>query len=478
MSDSATPTPSASLPAPTIPPAGGIGRPVPYHPSTGPQPNTGSQPTRSQLQAHHNRRPEHHSSQRREGRSRSRRILVWSILVVVVGVVVGAGLVARSRLQAPPPVATVAVTLASAAPVPAATPAITLPWAPTGQSAVAIPAVGYTAQSGTEHPVPVASMTKVMTAYLILKDHPIKPGDDGPTITITPTDVANYATDTETDQANVPVQSGETLTERQMLEGMLVHSANNLAYALAVWDAGSLTAFVAKMNTAAAALGMTQSHFADASGYDPGSQSTPSDLLKLASVEMANPTFALMVSKPSVTLPMAGTVYSFTPLLPGGPNGTPGVIGVKSGFTSVAGGGDILAYQASVGGKPFVVLAAVTSQEGATVLEVAGRAALTVAQAAASHVVSMPVAHAGQQVGTANVRDKQVPVAAVSAVSLLAWPGQSVRQSVVVTHHPSAGAASGSPIGTALFSLGHQQMAVPVRTTAPIPKLTLTQRLF
>ncbi len=78
-----------------------------------------------------------------------------------------------------------------------------------------------------------------------------------------------------------------------MLGGLLVHSADNYADLLATWDAGSMPAFVAKMNAAAARLGMDHSHFADASGVDPGSQSTASDLLKVAALDMANPTFAV-----------------------------------------------------------------------------------------------------------------------------------------------------------------------------------------
>ena len=66
------------------------------------------------------------------------------------------------------------------------------------------------------------------------------------------------------------VQPGEKLNERQLLDGLLVHSANNLADVLAQWDAGSIPAFVAKMNATATSLGMTHTHYADASGLDPG----------------------------------------------------------------------------------------------------------------------------------------------------------------------------------------------------------------
>lgn len=391
--------------------------------------------------------------------------LVVTVLVLVVGGIssVIAPSAPKAEVTLHPPAATA---------VPASTAAISLPWPSTGQAAVAIPAVGYTADSGPEQPVPVASMTKVMTAYVILHDHPLTPGQDGPTVTISADDVGNYDTDTVTDQANVPLQTGETLTERQMLEGMLVHSANDLAYSLATWDAGSLAAFVAKMNSSAAALGMAQSHFADASGFTPQSVSTPDDLLKVAAADMTNPTFAQMVAMPSVTLPVAGTVSSYTPLLPGGWTApTPGVVGVKSGFTNAAGGGDILAYQASAGGQSFVVLAAVTSFEMATVLEMAGKADLAVAQAAASHVVAVPLPAAGSPAGTVQLAGKTVPLTTASSATFVAMPGQTIkRTSTVTVHHPAPGSPAGKQVGTVTYTLGAQQMATAVQTTAKLHK--------
>ena len=173
-------------------------------------------------------------------------------------------------------------------------------------------------------------MTKVMTAYVVLHDHPLATGANGPDLTISPTDAQDFTTDLDTTQASVEIQAGEVLTERQALDGMLVHSANDLAYTLACWDAGSVPAFVAKMNATAASLGMHQTRYADASGYTPHSMSTAADLLKVTAAAMAYPAFAQAVSMPSVTLPVSGTALSYTPLLAGG-TGDPGVVGVKSG---------------------------------------------------------------------------------------------------------------------------------------------------
>ena len=192
---------------------------------------------------------------------------------------------------------------------------VALPWPATGQAAVAVPSVGIEVSSGPETPVPIASLTKMMTAYIILHDHPVLVGQNGPAITMGQPDVDDFDNDTVEDEANAQVAVGEVLTERQLLEGLLVHSANNFADTLASWDAGSMAAFVAKMNSTAAQLGMVDTHYADASGFDQDSQSTAGDLLKVAAQDMENPTFVGIVRMSSVTLPVAGTISTYTPLL-------------------------------------------------------------------------------------------------------------------------------------------------------------------
>ena len=340
-------------------------------------------------------------------------------------------------------------------------------WPSGGQAAVALPVAGYSTQSGPEAPVPVASLTKLMTAYVILRDHPLSTGTQGPDILISAADQADFDTDTVSDQANVELEQGEVLTEYQLLEGLLVHSANDFAYTLATWDAGSLTAFVQEMNSAAASLGMTQSHFADASGDDPSSESTAADLLKVASADMANPVFAGIVKMPAVTLPLAGTVTSYTPLL-----GTPGVVGVKSGFTSAAGGGDVLAYETQVGGRTVLALAAVVGQEGPTVLPRAGQAALTLAQEALTHLVATTVVAEGDVVADVRAGDRTVPANAGEAATVVALTGTTVHQELRVTHVPKQGAPGGTQIGTDTFvvgSRGTEKVTVPVLTSTKLP---------
>src|SRR5579864_703417 len=185
-----------------------------------------------------------------------------------------------------------------------------LPWPSIGAAAVGVSGLGAIATSGNEQTLPAASVTKVMTALVILTDKPLAAGESGPSIAITEVDVQAYETDRAQGQSVVRVAVGERISEFSALEGMLIPSGNNLAETLARWDAGSVPAFVAKMNARAKQLGLTHTRFADPAGADPGSTSTPSDLMKLGATAMALPAFAQIVSLPSAVLPVAGAVFN------------------------------------------------------------------------------------------------------------------------------------------------------------------------
>ena len=381
--------------------------------------------------------------------------------------------VAVTRLHAAQPVAAVTATMPTDVSVPPAATPVALPWPTTGQAAIAVPAVGIDVTSGPEQPVPIASLTKMMTAYLILSDHPLRPGEDGPNITMTQADLDDFETDTVEDQANAQVAVGEVLTEHQLLEGLLVHSANNFADTLARWDAGDIPTFVAKMNTTALALGMHNTHYADPSGFDQGSQSTAGDLLKVASHDMENPAFAAIVKMSSVTLPVAGTISTYTPWL-----GFQGVIGVKSGFTTAAGGCDVLAVVRRAHGKNVMILAAVTGQTGLNVLDAAGYLALNLADHVGVSIGSAHLVRAGDQVAKVTAAGHTVVATASSTVTMLSWPGVSAHLSMVHGRTVRAGAKAGTRVGSVVVGLGTQRAVIPVRLKGPLPQRTMLQRLF
>ena len=206
-------------------------------------------------------------------------------------------------------------------------------WPANGQAAFV-----QTGESGlhagpNQHPAPIASVAKVMTAYLVLRDHPLRPGQEGPTITLTDADVADTDRRRRQEESVVSIAAGERLTERQALQALLLPSANNIAAVLARWDAGSTGRFVARMNAAARLLGMSHTRYTDPSGYDDATVSTAADQVRLVDRAMRLPVFANIVATPSASLPVAGTVHNTNALL-----GRNGFVGVKTGSTGAAGG--------------------------------------------------------------------------------------------------------------------------------------------
>ena len=206
-------------------------------------------------------------------------------------------------------------------------------WPAYGQAAFVQSGQSQVEAGPNQHAAPIASVAKVMTAYLVLRDHPLRLGQDGPTITLTDADVADTDRRRRQQESIVPIAAAEQLTERQALQALLLPSANNIAAVLARWDAGSADRFVARMNATARSLGMAHTRYTDPSGYDDATVSTAADQVRLVDRAMRLPVFANIVATPSATLPVAGTVHNTNTLL-----GNNGFVGVKTGSTAAAGG--------------------------------------------------------------------------------------------------------------------------------------------
>jgi D-alanyl-D-alanine carboxypeptidase (penicillin-binding protein 5/6) len=205
-------------------------------------------------------------------------------------------------------------------------------WPADGQAAIQIGRSRIHA-GPNQHAAPIASVAKVMTAYLVLRHHPLRLGDDGPTIELGDADVDDTDRRRRRHESIVSVEAGERLTERQALQALLLPSANNIAVVLARWDAGSTQRFVARMNAAARSFHMRHTRYTDPSGYDDATVSTAADQVRIVDRAMRLPVFASIVAMPSATLPVAGTVWNTDTLL-----GRDGFVGVKTGSDDAAGG--------------------------------------------------------------------------------------------------------------------------------------------
>jgi D-alanyl-D-alanine carboxypeptidase (penicillin-binding protein 5/6) len=157
----------------------------------------------------------------------------------------------------------------------------------------------------------------------------------------------------------VPVTAGEQLSERQALEALLLPSADNMAWILARWDAGSQAAFTARMNAAARRLGMTSTHYTDPSGLSASTTSTAADQVRLGMAALSEPALAHTVALRSAVIPVAGIVRNYNTLL-----GQDGITGLKTGSDTAAGGCILLAARQQVRGHRALIVAATFGQPG------------------------------------------------------------------------------------------------------------------
>jgi D-alanyl-D-alanine carboxypeptidase (penicillin-binding protein 5/6) len=258
-------------------------------------------------------------------------------------------------------------------------------WPASGQAAFKKSGQSQVQAGPNQHAAPIASVAKVMTAYLVLRDHPLRLGQEGPTITLTDADVADTDRRREQGESVVPIAAGEQLTERQALQALLLPSANNIAAVLARWDGGSVDGFVARMNAAARSLGMAHTRYTDPSGYDDATVSTAANQVRIVDRAMGLPVFASIVATPSATLPVAGVVHNTDTLL-----GHKGFVGVKTGSHDAAGG--CFAFRAVrwIDGKRTTITGVVLGQPG--------RDQVLAALAAADAMVDRIAGHTERQV--------------------------------------------------------------------------------
>ena len=184
----------------------------------------------------------------------------------------------------------------------------------------------------------IASTTKIMTGLLVCEA-----GDLDRTVTVPETAAG-------TEGSSMYLKSGETLTRRELLYGMMLHSGNDAALTLAISVSGSEAAFVRQMNRRACALNLTQTHFANPHGLDSGENySTALDLVRLAQAALQNEQFRAVVSTKTITC--AGrTLTNHNKLL----WRYDGCIGVKTGYTRHA--GRILVSAAERGGRMLIAV--------------------------------------------------------------------------------------------------------------------------
>ncbi len=315
---------------------------------------------------------------------------------------------------------------------------------------------------------PTASTIKLLTALTVLDAKPLKPGEQGPLITLAQADMDIYNDYYAKDGSLVQVGVGEQLSQRQMLEGILVSSANNYADSLAIWAFGSLEKYRAAAQAMAGKLSLKHTTVGgDASGFSPSTTSTAGDLTTLGIAAIKHPVVAQIVQLPETTLPLAGVKRSTNWLL-----GDEGVVGIKTGNTNEIGGVFVFAYNHQVDESHKITIVGAI-QGKPTIFEAVLEARSFIRQIKTYFSVVTPIKK-GEVLATYEAPwGQKVSAVADSDISFVAGPGGAAKLQLHADSITS-NTKKGSSVGTVALS----NSSAKIITTGQLAEPTWQWRVF
>ncbi|MFI0152551.1 D-alanyl-D-alanine carboxypeptidase [Streptomyces lydicus] len=392
-----------------------------------------------------------------------RRFKIWTPLAVLLAIIF---VVAQSVRPLPDPTLTVGDATSSFT---FEGGKLTIPWPAQGQAAIKVVGSGDLGTFGPQKPVPTASVAKIMTAYVILRDHPLAKDKKGPQIEVDAKAVAEGGSRSESRIEGL--KAGQKFSQQDMLKMLMIPSGNNIARLLARWDSKStdVAPFVKKMNAAAKDLGMKNTTYTDPSGLDPKTVSTAVDQLKLAEAVMKYDAFRPIVAMTNADIPgLSQRINSnIDNLLLAGLS----IKGIKTGSSTAAGGTLSWAAYKTVDGKDRLILGTMMDQHfkgldpnGSNSLTLVKDNSQKVIEAVRNALTSAPAVKKGQVVGYVDDGlNGLTPVVATKDLKAVGVPGQKLKLSVgdggkTVPHTAKAG----TEVGVLTVGNGESMQKVPV----------------
>lgn len=371
-------------------------------------------------------------------------ITVVAVLVLVVGFLVAAAVVPFAPASAR--------TTTYAAPT-STLPALSFP----GYGATAVEATDFPESlrtSGDRKARSIASISKVVTALVVLDAKPLRQGQAGPTITFDAQMQGLYATYAAQNGEVAPMPAGLQLSQYQTMQVMLLKSANNYAGALALWAFGSMDAYQRAATTWLHAHGLDDTTIHEPTGLDAGNTSTATDLVDLGQLALADPVVKEIVGTAQATVPGAGQIENSNKLL-----GMDGVEGIKTGTLDQAGACLLFAATYERGGRTVTVVGAMLGGVDHDSLDVDVQRLL---RSVADNFQVVTLTHAGQTFGTFSTpwRDEADAVSA-KAAEVLVW-GRTTVTAKTTLEQLTFGAA-GERVGRVRFTISdHDPVTVPL----------------
>jgi D-alanyl-D-alanine carboxypeptidase (penicillin-binding protein 5/6) len=201
---------------------------------------------------------------------------------------------------------------------------------------------------------PIASITKIVTALVVLDRYPIAEGQPGELLTLTAADAQLRQTYAGLGGSIAAAPTGLTISQRHVIDLMMVQSANNYAETLAVWAFGSVDAYLIEARMWLQRHQLTAITVADTTGFPLNNTASPRALLQLGRIALANPVLAASAELPAVTVPGVGTYANRNLIV-----GVDGVIGLKTGTLDEAGACLLFAAEHQIDGETLTVIGVV-----------------------------------------------------------------------------------------------------------------------
>ncbi|WP_438353687.1 D-alanyl-D-alanine carboxypeptidase family protein [Microbacterium sp. CJ88] len=338
-----------------------------------------------------------------------------------------------------------------------------------GSDAYFSPDIAATWANGGNEPRSIASITKLVTALVVLDAHPLAAGEAGPTLTFGKADHDLYDRYYVEGATIAAMPTGTTMSQRDALAIMLVPSASNYAEAVARWAFGSIGGYADAARRWLDANGLAGTTIVEPTGVSSRNASTPADLLAIARLAAAHPVVAAIAGTSTVQGAEGEPLYNTNALL-----GTSGITGLKTG--NLGEGSFAMLYTATLpsgAGDRIDVTGVIL---GGATRDSVNTTVVRLLDSIRAGFHTVPVAVRGTPVGTFTTAWGATADLVIGAdVELFTWSDTPI--AVTMDTRPPQDYTDGEQVGTVTYTAGPHSVSVPLVVQGTIAPPTEWWRL-
>ncbi|CAG7611935.1 D-alanyl-D-alanine carboxypeptidase family protein [Leucobacter soli] len=308
---------------------------------------------------------------------------------------------------------------------------------------------------------PIASITKLVTVLVALEEQPLDPGEDGPVYTYSAADQQREAELRAQDAIMYPVPVGTEFTTRELLELILLPSANDYAIAYANWVFGDNESFIAAVDAWADAHGLESLTLVEPSGLSSENRASAADLVRIARIALRHETVLDFTGMERAEVPGVGLIETTNPLF----DLMSDIVGFKTGSTTAAGYNLLSGRKTEVGDREMVTISATLARPSREARAASG---YDTNDAMAGMTEVVVLALEDEELGYVTTwQGERIPIVGTAGADGTLVPGERTTRTITV--RPIDGeAAGGAVIGEIAFDGPIPIDPVDIATTAPI----------